>query len=187
MLRENVAAHGLGERITVIERAVDSARSSVEIWTGFASGQAEVKPTAGEPTITRFGGDKGELHRVPASGLAKIIAESGIPSAGVALVWSDSQGSESEVIESGAELWSSGVPLFVEVDPLSLDAHGGLERFVRATRSHFDRFIPSRDRIAPTSVARPIAEFAQWLRGIPELSYEDVLLIPSRRVASESD
>jgi FkbM family methyltransferase len=178
MLRENLAAHGFSSEVAVVECAIHATLQSVQIWTGFGSGQAEVATPGHEPSITRFGGDKGDLIPVPAAGLSQLLKNEGLHPEDVAIVWSDTQGSESEVIESGRDLWSRGVPLYLEVDPLSLEAHGGVDRFLRLAEASFDTFLPKED-IRRRDDPRPIESLAKWVAELPNLRYEDALLLPT--------
>jgi hypothetical protein len=55
--------------------------------------------------------------------------------------WCDAQGSETDVIESGASIWRSGARLWTEVWPAGLERHGGIKRFDAAVRNHFASFV----------------------------------------------
>jgi FkbM family methyltransferase len=59
----------------------------------------------------------------------------------VSLVWSDTQGFESHVIESAPNLWTHGTCLWVEIWPQGLEVHGGSRRFVEVCKKYFSRFL----------------------------------------------
>ena len=50
----------------------------------------------------------------------------------VALVCSDTQGFETQIVASGSSLWAAGTPLWVEVWPQGLACHGGVQQFLVA-------------------------------------------------------
>jgi FkbM family methyltransferase len=170
MLSNNVERNGLADRITCIQSAVATHQGPVTMWTGFASGQAEVA-VDGATGIERWG-DRGELITVLGGPVESIVGQSD-----VALVWADVQGSEIVVVETGAYLWERGVPLYLEIDPSSLELHGGLERFEQGVRRHFAAFLPRDDLITGGS-EQDIARFGAFLATIDTDYYSDALLIP---------
>ena len=93
--------------------------------------------------------------------LADALTRRGVATDELLPVWSDTQGSEASVVESGRAIWSSGVPLFVEVWPRGLAMHGTRVRFVELVESEFDVFVPSSAllRDGAKAVELPIEEF----------------------------
>jgi len=175
LLRRNVEQNELDDRVTCVRHAISSA-SHVEMWTSSASGQNEVRVQDQPPGFLDFGVEAREPVQVDAIGLDDLVTSCGLAPADVALVWSDTQGSEADVIDTGTHLWASAVPLWVEVWPAGLRLHGGSDRFLESVQRHFRAFIPRDDLVTGRRRERPIAGFATWFATV---QYEtDVLLIP---------
>ena len=62
--------------------------------------------------------------------VGEVLSAEGVAPDDVAIVWSDTQGSELATIETGDALWTAGVPLFSEFWVDGLDAHGGIDAAV---------------------------------------------------------
>jgi hypothetical protein len=108
--------------------------------------------------------------------LAEVLKSFQIGPEQVALVWSDTQGFESQVIESGAELWAKGVPLWVEVWPKGLDCHGGTDRFVTSCERYFRQFATAKHIHA---TPEPIEALKSTVADLKKHGVStDVLLIP---------
>jgi len=178
LLRHNVNANHLGQRIHLQQVAVAVRDGWSEMLVPHDPGYSEVR---------NADGGQGFPHpltecrrfRVRTQPLANLLRDQAIPYSDVGLVWSDTQGFESEVIESGAELWRTGAPLWVEVWPCGLQAHGGTARFLSLARAHFRRFIPQRCFTKPGCL-RPqdIAGLEALVRSLARRDFTDVLLIP---------
>jgi FkbM family methyltransferase len=181
VLRRNVARNGLDDRITCRQAAVATRTGRIPMYASLDHGHSEVKTAGG---VQGFGvpGAAHHLVEVEAITLDDLAAELGVPPGAVALVWSDTQGFESAVIESGAALWSANVPLFVEVWPQGLEAHGGIDRFVSAVRTHFRGMITDEALAAAGGDATPVAasEVVGLIREIGRRRRisSDVLLLP---------
>lgn len=181
ILVDNVRSNHCADRIRTVQCAVSVDAGELQMWTGFGSGVAEVAIEGEAPGMERWG-PRRELIEVPSSPLDSILADHGVNATEVALVWADVQGSETAVIRSGAELWTAGVPLYLEVDPFSLDQHSGIVGFVEVVEHSFTGFIERDVLVASGSAAtpRPIAEFGDWVGTIASggpSSYSDALLI----------
>jgi FkbM family methyltransferase len=174
MLIENVRANGLESRVRCRRFAIAEEPGVAEMWTGEGSGQAEVVVEGQVPAMQRWYG-RGVRIEVPARPL-RDLATRDVSLDDVALVWSDVQGAETAVIRSGTEFWQAGVPLYLEVDPMSLDLHAGLRTHLAAVEANFGGFITSDDLLAGGS-PRPIAAYADWVSTIGTLGYSDALLI----------
>jgi hypothetical protein len=117
-----------------------------------------------------------ERIEVPAARLGDVLAAHGIDAKDVAIVWSDTQGCEADVIETGTPLWKEGVPLYVEIWPVGLAAQGSVEQFVDLARGHFTGFIPKCDLVSGRHEPKPISGFEQWIGSVDDFS--DALMIP---------
>lgn len=182
-LETNVVANGLADRITCVRAAVTRVPGRVTMC-------AETRQS-GSSFVRRERADAPgrELHdgptpeEVDGRPLDALLAEAGVRPDEVALVWADVQGSEADVMESGAVLWALGVPLWAEIEPHALARQGSLERFAELAAQHFDCFVESRILVRDGAGARPapIAELPALMRGIsPRQVNTDVLLLPPR-------
>jgi FkbM family methyltransferase len=173
-LRRNVESNAFTDSILLARKAIATQPGRLRM---------RLTETSGGHFIARADGP-GPVERcedVEADTLSGILAAAGLDAGEIALVWADVQGCELAVIESGSDLWARGVPLWAEVEPLSLRRQGALDIFPAAVAAHFDRFIDARDliNIGAAAVPRPIAEFPRLVAGItPEQINTDVLLLP---------
>ncbi len=110
--------------------------------------------------------------------MADLLDARGVGPERVAFVWSDTQGCEADVIESGSPLWAAGVPLFAEFDPGTWGDANGAEALLAAAATRFAGFIAAATLIAYAAAQpRPMAELAAFCRTLgPEGG--DVLLLP---------
>jgi FkbM family methyltransferase len=171
-LRQNVESNAFTDKILLANNAIALRPGKLRMCLTPTSGGHFVAD--GENTVEHY-------EDVDADTLFGVVAAAGLDAGEIALVWSDVQGSELAVIESGGDLWARGVPLWAEVEPHSLRRQGTFDIFAAAVAAHFDRFIDARDliNIGPTAVPRPIEEFASLVAGItPEQINTDVLLLP---------
>lgn len=167
LLRQNVELNGLSESIRVIEAAVVTVSGPVLMEVSDNIGAAAVNPVESATSIS-----------VAGAPLSELLAEAGVQTAAVSLVWADVQGCETAAIETGADLWARGVPLWAEFEPALLARHGGVTRFIDAAHRNFDRFIEAHDLLASGAATRP--EPISRLAGVlsRELIQTDVLLLP---------
>jgi FkbM family methyltransferase len=166
LLEANVERNGLADRAVLVNLAIarTAGRREIAIPDG-DSARAEV--TIPEGSLGAVG-QSWTRAPVETARLADVLASSDIDPASVHLVWSDTQGSESAVIESGSDLWSSGVPLYVEVWPEGLDAHGEQDQFLKLVETSFRSFLPSASltRHGPSAPSRPISELRDWFASV---------------------
>ena len=85
---------------------------------------------------------------------------------------------EREVIESAPELWRAGVPLYLELWPKGINAHGGTGAFLETVRAHFKSFVMVSEMMKSGAQAapRPLNELQQIVERIGD-SHDDALLI----------
>lgn len=176
MLTSNVSRNHLDGRIDCVQVAISDTDATIAMWTGFASGQAEVAVPGRQPSMTSSGGARGALVSVPARRLDTLLTEQALAPRDVALVWADVQGSETAVIATGRALWEAGVPLYLEVYPPGLQLQAGLAAFVDSVGSNFSRFL-TRDDLVSGSPPRPVERFAGFAQSVAQ-SYSDALLLP---------
>jgi len=178
LLRQNVELNSFTSRILLANKAVAMEPGRLRMCLAETHGWHFVSSTETMPA--QISPIKG-YEDVEANTISGIIAEAGLDAGEIALVWSDVQGCELAVIESARELWARGVPLWAEVEPVSLKVQGSHDIFADKVVAHFDRFIESSElqRVGAAAVPRPISEFAQLVASItPEQVGTDVMLLP---------
>ncbi|MBV8399798.1 MAG: hypothetical protein JOZ17_13815, partial [Acetobacteraceae bacterium] len=140
-------------------------------------GGGEVSRPGREPGFARQLRVRGTVD-VPTIGLGDLLDSHSIAPDQVAFVWSDTQGCEAEVIETGRRLWAAGVPVFAEFDPTNWGGLSGLTTLLNAAMASFAGFIPAQTLIADAAAKpRPIAELAEFSRTIGTEG-TDILLLP---------
>ena len=112
--------------------------------------------------------------------LGDLLRSEGVKTGDIALVWSDAQGSEFYVVETGAHLWAAGVPLYLEVFPTLLGIHGELDVFIEQVEKVFGQFL-TRNALIARGSPLDIKNFRMFLTGMTGSSYSDALLIPRSR------
>ncbi|MBV8120713.1 MAG: FkbM family methyltransferase [Alphaproteobacteria bacterium] len=182
VLCRNVADNGLAARVTCIQAAICKAISgrAQMILPERNGGGGEVGRPGREPSFAEWLRVRGTVD-VPAIGLDDVLNAHSIPPDQVAFVWSDTQGCEAEVIETGARLWAAGAPLFVEFDPTTWHGSDSAAAVLGEAISHFVGFIPAEALIADAAAKpRPIAELADFSYTIGREG-TDILLLPTFR------
>jgi len=174
-LQNNVRQNGLGELITCCQVAISNTAGTAELVIADQPGNTEL---LGDNGSVGFDGD--DLRRAVVSVATKplddVLKDYHIAPHDVALVWSDTQGFEAQVIESGSGLWAAGVPLWVEVWPKGLECHGGIDKFLNSCKQHFKRFVAAHKvREAPEPI-QSLASLVTDLRA--KGTSTDILLIP---------
>ena len=109
--------------------------------------------------------------------LDDIVDDHAVAPQQIAFAWSDTEGYEGKVIESGKSLWSAGVPLLVELSR-KLAVHSSFDASVDIAKSQFPRVIMTDDLLGSGGCApqRPISELSHIL---PQLQHHtDGLLLP---------
>lgn len=181
-LRQNVESNAFTEKILLANKAVAMQPGRIRMCLAETSGGHSVSSELHGAQETRLPPSPITGYEdVEADTLSGIVAAAGLDAGEIALVWSDVQGCELAVIESGSEFWARGVPLWAEVEPVSLKRQGTLDIFAERVAAHFDRFIESVEllRLGTAAVPRPISAFAAFVAAIPpEQISTDVLLLP---------
>lgn len=178
LLERNVRDNGLAERFFCLNAAISTSAGELHMVGSEQGGGCEVETEAGSQGFGELAPGQTRL-RVPALTLDDALAKHGIDPAEVAFAWSDTQGHERQVIASGTSLWRAGAPLFVELWPRGLRAHGGLEPFLATASDCFEALVPRRDLLEAGARAEPlpIAELGPLLDSLGD-RHTDGLLIP---------
>jgi FkbM family methyltransferase len=180
VLRRNVADNGLAPLVTCVQAAITTAASNHVrmILPASNGGGSEISRPDRQPSFSGRLPVRG-IVEVPAIGLGELVDAHGLTPDQVAFVWSDTQGCEAEVIETGSRLWASGVPLFAEFDPTTWGNPNGAAVLLDAAITHFAGFVPAQILIADTAARpRPIDELPDFSRTIGPERGTDVLLLP---------
>ena len=134
ILRMNVAANDLGERVRVVGSAIGAAAGEVSLVVGESSGTHRVGGAAeGEQSVV-----------VAQRTLDDVIAGEGLDPAAVGLVWMDTQGYEGHVLAGAPGLLAHAPPLVAEVAPNFMALSGGLAPMAAALAANYPHFVDLR-------------------------------------------
>ena len=141
LLRQNVLANGVADRVSLLEMALSDQDGSVELEvSGDNSGDHRVRVNgAGSGSDS----DSGEAGRstieVRAARLDSLVEAGELALDEIGLVWMDAQGHEGHILGGATRLLSSDVPIMMEYWPYGLRRAGGLDalhELIRANYSH---------------------------------------------------
>lgn len=178
MLRQNIELNELSHRILARQTAIGPYSGHVEMAVTRDSGWSEVRAEQGEEGFTVLE-QKKQYVQVPVVTLDELVTAEALSPREVALVWSDTQGFETQVIRSGSTLWSAGVPLWVEFWPTGLNAHGGTQQFIQSASDCFSAFLVAAELNADVKARpRPIEQLAAFAEGVESMTTHDLLLMP---------
>lgn len=187
LLCRNVGLNQMTPSVDCRQVAIATQAGTIEMLAPKDSGHSEVKSQNGKQGFDgRYTADQCQITQVPSLPLDQLVGDSKLLPQDVALVWSDTQGFESEVIASGSSLWQAGVPLWVEVAPEALDIHGGVDRFESLCCEHFRELILDEQFLdaGRDQKPHPIDRIREVLRKLQQgkdrrgRDEQDVLLIP---------
>ena len=173
-LQHNVTQNGLAERIQCSQVAISDEPGSAELVLAGNPGNCELRGDGDRIGFNGVDVVRGVVS-VKAMRLDTLMESLGIRSAEVGLVWSDTQGYESQVILSAPDLWKNGTPLWVEIWPKGLDCHGGTDRFIEVCKRHFKRILVAH-RLGDEP--EPIDAVGGLVRALKPGTFTDGLLIP---------
>ena len=173
-LQHNVRQNGLAERIECCDVAISDELGSAELVLAANPGNSELRGDGGRVGFNGVDVVRGVIP-VRTMRLDTLMESLGIASAEIALVWSDTQGYESQIISSAPALWKNGTPLWVEIWPKGLDCHGGTDRFVEVCNRYFKRILVA-DRLGDEP--EPIDALGCLVRALKPGTFTDGLLIP---------
>jgi FkbM family methyltransferase len=177
LLETNIRQNALEARITAI-------RSAVSIQNGMIP-MIMYKGGSGSTAVKHSGRmDESDIWseaEVPAAGLMYICESQKITPDQIALVWSDTEGSEADIVKTGGELWKAGVPLYLEVYPRALDAQGGASDLIRLASKYFYGFVSVNGLMShgPDAEMIPVSHFQDLVKELRERQdLTDILLLP---------
>jgi FkbM family methyltransferase len=134
ILRMNVAANDLGERVHVAGCAIGAAAGEVSLVVGDSSGTHRVG-----------GAEDGQQSVVVAQRtLDDVMAGENLDPAAVGLLWIDTQGFEGHVLAGAPGLLAHAPPLVAEVAPNYIALSGGLAPMAAALAASYTHFVDLR-------------------------------------------
>ena len=173
MLQRNVRQNGLCGRIVCCQAAISDLPGEGQLVVYPESANCELLGKEGQ---VGYGlGDHPEYVQVRTDRLDRLLESLEVAPHNVALVWSDTQGFESHVIESASQLWANGTCLWVEIWPTGLDCHSGTRYFVELCKQHFSRLVRA-ERLG--GEPEPIGAIDSIVAALKFGEHTDALLIP---------
>jgi FkbM family methyltransferase len=172
-LQRNVRQNGLDGRIICYQAAISDTSGERELVVYRETAACELVGDEG-----RVGyGDREYLERVPVKTwrLDHLMEALKVSANDVGLVWSDTQGFESQVIESAPALWAGGTCLWVEIWPQGLECHGGSRHFVEVCKKYFAHFVEEKRMDGKPESIDALELIVDRLK---DGEHTDVLLIP---------
>ncbi len=179
LLRLNILANGLEDRIEAVRAAVGTSESEVEFGV-FADRSGKHMVVRDDRLRSRFTDHEGRrILTVPGATLDGLLAERQVDPGVVGLVWVDTQGHEAHVLRGASELLDRPVPMLIEFHPGMLgDTLADLQELVMERFSHvLDVRQAKRDEAPPL---QPVASMPQLVEAYLERrhgTFTDLLLL----------
>ena len=181
LCQKNIFQNGLKDRITCVQKAISNRQGFVEMTMDIKNiGNVQIN-RSGSSVFDHSDAINRIAKNIPAEPLMDILKESRITADQIAFVWSDTEGCEGEVIQTGIPLWECGVPLYIEIQPHLLKKQNNLELLYELIPKYFDRFINSTDLVqrGEKAVVQPVMALTELIDHlIRNNSDTDVLLMP---------
>jgi len=180
LLQQNVRQNNLQSRITCVQKAVFNRSGFVEMIM-CADNLGNIQILRPESKI-HFSNENDQVRdHIPSEPLMDILRKCGIKKDAICFVWSDTEGCEVEVIQTGAPLWEAGIPIYLEIQPRLLHIQNNMASFKELIPKYFDRFMTRSDLIqlcerAPVQSIKTLPELTEQLNR--NKSDTDVLLLP---------
>ena len=176
ILQNNIKKNGFEDRVDCIPAAISTARDRLTLLWHPKPGQVEVKT---ESDIQGFGRvtEENRPIEVACLPLDDLIRDRAVSPHQIAFVWSDTEGYEGTVIESGKRLWAAGVPLFVELSR-KIAVHSSFDAFIKIAERQFCSVILADDllRFGSNAPRQPVSKLSDVL---PQLQHHtDGLFLP---------
>ena len=177
LLQKNIVQNGLDKQVRCVRAAVSMRPGTLKMAVPKERATCEVIEEGKQPGFGKLTPDI-PIIEVPSKRLETILNESQIAPDAVAVVWCDAQGLEREIIESAPALWKAGVPLYLELWPKGINAHGGIDAFLTSIEAHFKSFVMISEMLksGPQARPRPLAELRKIVEAIGD-SHDDALLL----------
>lgn len=174
MLRLNVDANGLADRVQIVAAACGAEPGTVELMLSSQSAgdhrvrRADELPSTHQTTV-----------QVPLQPLDATLAEAGVDPKDITVVWVDTQGHEPGVLAGAEATIAAGVPFIIEFWPEMYVQAGSFDALLERLTSSFRGYVDVRD---PSEAEHPMSD----LRGLADLlltkwhGQTDLVLLPKR-------
>lgn len=182
LLQRNISQNGLDDRIICVQKAILDKKGNAQMaLQSGATGGAEIQQQNSSLGLEARGFKKKGVVEVQGDTIMALLNEQQISPNEVGFVWSDIQGSETFLIKRGEPLWSSGVPLYLEIEPISLSTKYSIDGFIKLVEKYFHSYIEIQNLIEKGTRAElnPISGIREIVESYRDsISHADVLLIP---------
>lgn len=180
LLQKNVIQNGLQNRITCIQKAVFNQSGFVKMFMHLNNlGNVQIKRVGSN--VHTPNGDYQTTDHIPSEPLMDILFACRIKKEHISFIWSDTEGCEVEVLQTGIPLWETGIPVYMEIQPRLLEMQNNMEQLIELTPKYFNRFITRTDLIhsGENATVRSVEMFRELIdQLIKNKSDTDVLLLP---------
>lgn len=179
LLRANIAANDLGERVTVVQVALSAEAGEVELELGpDNSGDYRIRLSSEPGSIGETGW---ATETVAAASFDEVCRQHSLSLDDVGLVWMDTQGHEAHVLEGAQSLLASTVPVVAEYWPYGLRRAGTLDRLHAIVGDHYRQVIDVRASMATGRIeelpASEVAALAGRYDAANHWEYTDIALL----------
>lgn len=140
VLRLNVLANGLTDRVGIFPVACDAGAGTANLWLSSANRGDHRVAGAAAPTAAHEASVP--VKTMPLDAVLRAAASE---ASSVSLVWVDTQGHEPGVLAGAAEVLAAGVPFCIEFWPAEYQRRGTLDGIVVLIASSFGTFVDLRD------------------------------------------
>ncbi len=138
LLRQNVLANGLSDRVTVLPIALSDHEGMVSLeLSATNSGDHRVRV---EGTTANGAESRRPTIEVRAATLDSLAGEE-LDLARIGLLWMDAQGHEAHILHGARQVLESDIPIMMEYWPYGLRRAGGLELLHRLIAEHYSHVI----------------------------------------------
>jgi FkbM family methyltransferase len=172
LLRMNVVANDLEERVRTFQCAVSDADGTARMSNPAKSGNAKILPPDLRKRVREIA--------VPSRKLDSMVESGDIASDEIGLVWLDVQGHEGHVLAGASRLTERGIPVVLEFSPRLLTRSEGLEPLVGALSRDYTDIVDLRAGKAANAVPFPVERIDELIAR-HERDHTDLLAI--RRAA----
>lgn len=178
LLRANVAANGLEERVHCLNMALSDEIGEAEMELCPVNlGDHRLRSRDGMANNGIYHEQCRKTVTVETSTFDSLVKKGSISLSKLGVVWMDTQGHEGYVLKGAHTLLQSSVPVVTEFWPYALKRSGGLELFMRLAREHYQTFIDLRASGDSLDALQPIRCLPSLAERYPGTALTDLLLL----------
>ncbi len=176
MLDYNRRCNGLYERMYIEPVAISNFRGTARFeLSGNNFGDHRVHYR--DLPSGSYGESARQLIEVPCITLDEVLRSKNVDLAKVALIKSDTQGSEGQVLEGARAVLEARIPWVIEFWPYGIDRSGfDRNKLIAIVSGAFSRFIELKPGASPQ--LRPIAEFSNLFMEYGGTAFTNLMLLP---------